>query len=291
MAQKECSTNCIGIVGLGLIGGSLGLDLQAHGFKVHGLVHRSTTAQKARDRGLSQVISTDPQILSDCDLIILALPLDQLLKPSEALIGALPKKAVITDVGSVKAPVLKVWRELHQHFVGSHPMAGNANAGVEAGRKELFKQRPWVSTPESGTDPEALEKVHQLALRLGSQWTTAEAEIHDQAVALISHLPVLISAALLKTLGNERNPSLLTLAKKLASSGFADTTRIGGGNPILGKAMMSNNSAAILRALTSYRWSLEQFEEAILAQHWAQIEAELEQTHTLRPEFLKKSDS
>ena len=289
MEQKTSSTKCIGIVGLGLIGGSLGLDLQSLGFEVHGLVHRSTTAEKAKERGLSQVISTDPKILLDCDLIILALPLDQLLKPSEALINALPQSSVITDVGSVKAPVLEVWKKLHPFYVASHPMAGTAEAGVKAGRLGLFKQRPWVATPEINTNPEALEKIHQIALALGSQWITTEAEMHDQAVALISHLPVLISAALLKTLGNERNPSLLDLAKKLASSGFADTTRIGGGNPDLGAGMMSHNSSAILRALTSYRWSLEQFEEAILTEHWPQIQAELEKTQELRPEFLKKS--
>ena len=289
MMQKSNSSNCIGIVGLGLIGGSLGLDLQALGFEVHGLVHKSTTAEKARKRGLSQVISTDPKILSNCDLIILALPLDQLLEPSQPLIDALPKSAVITDVGSVKEPVLKVWTKLHKRFVASHPMAGNANSGVEAGQKGLFKNRPWIATPDIDTNSEALEKVRQLALALGSQWITAEADMHDQSVALISHLPVIVSAALLRTLGNERNPSLLALARQLASSGFADTTRIGGGNPKLGTAMMANNSSAILRALTSYRWSLEQFEEAILTKHWAEIQAELEKTQALRPEFLEKS--
>ncbi|WP_320666854.1 prephenate/arogenate dehydrogenase [Prochlorococcus sp. MIT 1307] len=286
MTHTKNSSNCIGIVGLGLIGGSLALDLQALGFKVHGLVHRATTATKAKERGLAQVISTDPKILSDCDLIILALPLDQLLKPSQSLLKALPPSAVITDVGSVKAPVLKTWTKLHQRFVASHPMAGNANSGVGAGQIELFKHRPWVATPDTNTDTEALKKVQDLALALSSEWITAEAEMHDQAVALISHLPVLISAALLKTLCNERNPSLLELAKKLASTGFADTTRVGGGNPTLGTGMMENNSSAILRALSSYRWSLEQFEEAMISQHWSQIQAELEKTQTLRPEFL-----
>ena len=289
MAQNKSSPECIGIVGLGLIGGSLGLDLQALGFEVHGLVHKSTTAEKARARGLAQLISTDPKILSDCDLIILALPLDQLLEPSQSLIDALPTSAVVTDVGSVKEPVLKVWRKLHPRFVASHPMAGNANAGVEAGHRGLFKDRHWVTTPDINTNSEALEKIRQLALALGSQWITAKPEMHDQAVALISHLPVLISAALIRTVGNERNPSLLVLARQLASSGFADTTRIGGGNPRLGTAMMENNSPAILRALTSYRWSLEQFEEAILTKHWAEIQAELEKTQILRPEFLENS--
>ncbi len=286
MEQNTKQSNCIGIVGLGLIGGSLGLDLQSLGWTVHGLTHRQLTVNKAKERKLAQVISTDPKILSNCSLVIIALPLAELLKPEPELINALPKSAVITDVGSVKTPVLKVWRKLHPRFIGSHPMAGTAKAGVEAGTKNLFNQRPWISTPEESTDNEALEIVHQLALSLGSQWITAKAEMHDQAVALISHLPVLVSAALLKTIRNEENSSLLALAKDLASSGFADTTRVGGGNPKLGTAMMSNNTAEILRAITSYRSSLEAIEKIILREQWKELESELEKTQAIRPDFV-----
>ena len=289
MAQKKSSqAGCIGIVGLGLIGGSLGLDLQSLGFQVHGLVHKQNTEEQARKRKLAQVISTNPKILSECELIILALPLDQLLKPSDTLINALPQSAVVTDVGSVKAPVLKIWPRLHQHFVASHPMAGTNNAGVNAGRKDLFKNRPWVATPEKNTDPYALEKIRQLALSLGSQWITTEAAIHDQAVAFISHLPVLISAALLKTVNDKNDSSVAALTKSLASSGFADTTRVGGGNPKLGTSMMANNTSAILQALDSYRESLEQLEKIIVSQDWSQMQGELELTQSIRPGFLKE---
>ena len=165
-------------------------------------------------------------------------------------------------------------------------MAGTAQAGVDAGITGLFCGRPWVSTPESMTDPSALEVIHQLAERLGSHWLTADAARHDQAVALISHLPVIISAALLRAVGEERDPAVLDLARTLASSGFADTTRVGGGNPALGTAMASHNTQAVLRSLAAYRWSLEQLEEAILEGHWAQLEKELEKTQLLRPPFL-----
>ena len=96
----------IGVVGLGLIGGSLALDLRAQGLRVQALVHREATAQRARQRGLADQVSTDPAVLADCALVVLALPLDRLLEPSSELLGALPAGAVITDVGSVKGPVL-----------------------------------------------------------------------------------------------------------------------------------------------------------------------------------------
>lgn len=286
MNKTNNSTKCIGIVGLGLIGGSLGLDLQALGYKVHGLVNKVTTAEKAQKRGLAQVISTNTKILADCDLVILALPLNQLIEPSQEIINALPKSAVVTDVGSVKAPILKVWNQLHQHFVASHPMAGNNNSGVEAGQMQLFKNCPWVVTPEKNTSPYDIEEVHKLAQALGCQWITTEAQKHDEAVALISHLPVLISASLLRSMKSEIDPSIVALAESLASSGFADTTRVGGGNPTLGTAMLAHNTSAILKSLKTYSLSLKKFEEEMLSQDWMKILKELEKTKNLRSHFL-----
>ena len=277
----------VGIVGLGLIGGSLGLDLQALGCQVVGLVHRSSTAERALERHLVHQVSTDPVILRDCELIILALPIESLLDPDPGLVAALPPDAVVTDVASVKAPVLEVWRDRHRRFVASHPMAGTAESGVDAGLSGLFRGRPWVATPELATDAEALALVAQLARALGSHWLTATAPCHDQAVALISHVPVLVSAALLRAAGSERDPSVRELACQLASSGFADTTRVGAGNPALGTAMAARNTDAVLRGLAAYRWSLEQLEGAILAGNWAQLERELEHTRALRPAFLE----
>lgn len=282
VTQSQHSTKAIGIVGLGLIGGSLALDLQNLGWHVNALVHRSSTEQRAKERRLAQTISTDPQILSDCSIVILALPINQLLTPSEKLVKSLPQAAVITDVGSVKSSIIKTWGKLHPRFIGSHPMAGTTDSGVDAGTKNLFKDCSWISTPIKGTDKEALEVIKQLAISLGSNWITSDPEIHDQAVALISHLPVLISASLLATLENINNPGVIKLAKVLASSGFADTTRIGGGNPQLGKDMTANNTESILKALTTYRWTLEQFEEIVLASNWVQLEEELKKTKTIR---------
>ena len=280
---------CIGIVGLGLIGGSIGLDLRSHGVEVQGLVHRQQTADRALARGLVSAVSTDPRCLQRCDLVVLALPIPALLQPDPALVDALPRNAVITDVGSVKQPVLDRWKPLHPRFVASHPMAGTALAGVEAGQRDLFRSRPWIATPDAGTEPEALARVQGLASQLGSQWFTAAASQHDQAVALISHMPVLVSAALLRTAGDERDPEIRQLAQALASSGFADTSRIGAGNPELGVAMASSNREAVLKALATYRWSLEQLEDAVLQNNWDQLRRELSRTQELRPGFLKTS--
>ena len=219
--------------------------------------------------------------------MILALPIPLLLNPDPALLEALPRDAVITDVGSVKKPVLEAWNGRHPRFVASHPMAGTAAAGVEAGLAGLFQGRPWIATPDAQTDPDALAVVEAVARDLGCHWLTSGAAQHDQAVALISHLPVLVSAALLRAVGEERDPEIRQLAIALASSGFADTSRVGGGNPDLGVAMASSNREAVLKGLAAYRWSLEQLEEAVLRDNWPQLRQELERTQALRPEFLR----
>ena len=277
---------CVGIVGLGLIGGSIGLDLRSQGIEVQGLVHRSATVERAMERGLVSAVSTDPSCLACCDLVILALPIPALLQPSSELLEALPAGAVVTDVGSVKQPVLEAWNGRHPRFVASHPMAGTAEAGVEAGQRDLFQGRPWIATPDAKTDPAALAVVEDLAGLLGSRWFTAAADQHDQAVALISHMPVLVSAALLRAAGDERDPEIRALARALASSGFVDTSRVGGGNPDLGVAMASSNREAVLKALAAYRWSLEQLEDAVIKSNWDQLQKELTRTQALRPAFL-----
>ena len=253
------------------------------------MVHRDATAERARERGLADVVATDPAVLQGCGLIVLALPLDRLLDPDPALRAALPAEAVLTDVGSVKQPVLERWGHWHPRFVASHPMAGTAQAGVEAGLEGLFSGRPWVATPASaplpGTDPAALDLVQQLAEAVGARWLTCDAAAHDQAVALISHMPVLVSAAQAADRGGAE-AGAQELVRQLASSGFADTSRIGGGNPELGTLMARSNRAAVLQGLAQYRRQLEALEALVEGEDWPALQAELSRCQALRPEFL-----
>ena len=277
----------VGLVGLGLIGGSLGLDLQALGADVRALVHRESTAVRARQRGLAGTVSTDPAVLADCGLVVLALPLDRLLAPDPVLLAALPAEAVVTDVGSVKGPVLAAWDRLPGiRFVASHPMAGTAAAGVEAGESGLFRDRPWVATPVADTEHGALAAVRELALAVGGRWLTCAPDEHDRAVAMISHLPVLVSAALIGTADRGGEGPLAALVRALASSGFADTTRVGGGNPELGTLMARHNREALLAALALYRQEIEALEQLVQAGDWPLLHHFLARTHDLRPAFL-----
>jgi arogenate dehydrogenase (NADP+) len=159
-------------------------------------------------------------------------------------------------------------------------MAGTAQAGVEAGLTGLFAGRPWVATPTDATDPEALAVVRGLAAAVDAEWIECPAADHDQAVALISHLPVLLGAALIEAAGP------VPLARLLASSGFADTSRVGGGNPELGTLMARYNREALLEALARYRTSLEDLEQRVRGGDWPGLAQRLSQAQALRPEFL-----
>jgi arogenate dehydrogenase (NADP+) len=165
-------------------------------------------------------------------------------------------------------------------------MAGTAQAGVEAGQRQLFQGRPWVITPDDNTDPGALEAVGELASAVGSQTVFCTAEAHDRAVALISHLPVLVSAALLEAADRGATGDDQVLARALASSGFADTTRVGGGNPELGTLMCRWNREAVLSALRHYQAGLDTLIEAVQQEDWPALQARLQQGQAIRPDFL-----
>ena len=169
-------------------------------------------------------------------------------------------------------------------------MAGTARSGVEAGQPRLFEGRPWVATPDDHTDPHALLMVRQLAELVGARWITCDAASHDRAVALISHLPVLVSAALLEAADRGARASedgeLPALARSLASSGFADTTRVGAGNPELGTLMARFNQGALLEGLASYRQTITELEAMVERQDWDALRRALERCERLRPDFL-----
>ena len=273
----------IGVVGLGLIGGSLGLDLRQRGHRVVGVAHRQSTVERALQRGLVDEASSDLSCLNGCGLVLLALPLNQLVDPNAALLQALPPQALVLDAGSVKQPVLTAWQHQVPRFVGCHPMAGTAEAGVEAGVAGLFQGRPWVITPtgqESATD---LEMARALGRELGSTVLECDPADHDRAVAFISHMPVLVSAALLQSAAAAEPQGLL---QALASSGFADTTRIGGGNPELGSLMARCNREAVQQALAAYGEALQRFAEQVESEDWTALQQALASAQAARPTFL-----
>ena len=215
--------------------------------------------------------------------MLLALPLNQLVEPKAALLQALPPEALVLDTGSVKQPVLAAWQPQLPRFVGCHPMAGSAEAGVEAGVAGLFQGRPWVITPTGQESLNDLEMARALGRELGSTVLECDPADHDRAVAFISHMPVLVSAALLQSAAAAEPQGLL---QALASSGFADTTRIGGGNPELGSLMARCNREAVQQALAAYGKALQRMAEQVESEDWTALQQALASAQVARPTFL-----
>jgi arogenate dehydrogenase (NADP+) len=276
----------IGIVGLGLIGGSLGLDLRAFGHQVLGVSRHSETCQRAIERGVVDEASINMTLLAAADVVFICTPLAAIAPTVQQLIPHLSPDSIITDVGSVKTAVLEEVAPLWHNFVGGHPMAGTAENGIEAAVSGLFTGNPYVLTPVETTPPTAVKIVEEIVRSLTSRVYFCRPEDHDRAVAWISHLPVMVSASLIDACMSEADPAVLELAQQLASSGFRDTSRVGGGNPELGVMMARYNQESLLRSLMSYRHSLDQLIAQIEQEDWQSLEERLKQTQLERPKFL-----
>ncbi|MGK7958022.1 MAG: prephenate/arogenate dehydrogenase [Crocosphaera sp.] len=275
----------IGIIGLGLIGGSLGFDLRNCGHTVYGVSRKERTCQRAVERGVVDYANVNLNSLSTVDIIFICTPINLISITLKQLTSYLKQEVIITDVGSVKTPIVKECELLWTNFVGGHPMAGTAKQGIEAAQKNLFENAPYVITPTEKTPIKSIKILESLANSLGSNVYTCSPEIHDQAVAWISHLPVMISASLISACREEKDKTVLELAQKLASSGFRDTSRVGGGNPELGVMMAQSNKTALLHTLQGYRQQLDDITEYIKSEQWEALEKLLIMTQEGRVPF------
>ena len=278
----------IGIVGLGLIGGSLGLDLRAQGYQVLGVSRQEQTCQRAIERGVVDDASTNLTLLAAADVVFICTPIATIAPTVQQLVPHLSPDTVITDVWSVKAAVVEQVTPLWHNFVGGHPMAGTAESGIEAALSGLFAGNPYVLTPIESTPAPAVKRLEEIVRSLTSCLYFCRPEDHDRAVAWISHLPVMVSASLIDACMSEADPTVLELAQQLASSGFRDTSRVGGGNPELGLMMARYNRESLLRSLLSYRHSLDQIIELIEQENWQSLEKKLQQTQSHRPPFVSQ---
>ncbi len=275
----------IGIVGLGLIGGSLGLDLRAKGHRVLGVSRNPMTCRIAIERGAADAAQTDAVLLNTADVVFLCTPLGVMKQTAQAILPNLQTQAILTDVGSVKQSIVNDLEPLWPNFVGGHPMAGTEFTGIGAAIPHLFRDRPYVLTPTAQTQPAAVDCLKTLVTDLGSRLYECSPAQHDRAVAWISHLPVMVSASLIHACLSEPEPDTLQLAQALASSGFRDTSRVGGGNPELGRMMAQYNQTELLRSLQGYRQALDHVMALVEQQQWESIEQLLATNHAARPEF------
>ena len=220
----------VAILGLGLIGGSLGLALRQAGpeqVEVTGFARRATTGELALQMGAVDKLADTPQAaVQDADFVFLCTPVLQMLPMAEAVLPVMKPGAVLTDVGSTKGWFVQKILSLlpqHIHYIGGHPMAGRERSGMEAAQADLFRDKWFIFTPLPDTPPALMERLRQLIQLTGAKTAELDEQTHDQVTAVISHVPHVVAAGLVQVLRTQNNPALTAC---FIGGGFRDTTRI-----------------------------------------------------------------
>jgi prephenate dehydrogenase len=237
----------IAIVGLGLIGGSLARALTRAGYGVIGVDRESVRRRAVRAGAVAGTAGT-VEAAARMDVIVLAAPPEANLR----LLGRLARVArpglAITDVGSVKRPIVEEARRLGlDGFVGGHPMAGTEGAGFLASSPDLFLRRPWALTP--ARDAAAARRVRSLVLAVGARPVEVEPAAHDRAVAFLSHLPQVVAWALA---GAAASDEVAARWLSLAGPGFHDMTRLARSPRALWREILGQNDREVSRALVAF---------------------------------------
>ena len=253
----------ITILGPGLIGGSLAFALRRGGADHVTLwARRPEAVGEIVAAGCADIATADvAAAVNDADFVVLCVPVGAMPALGTAIAPHLRRDCVVTDVGSVKGPVLAGLRPVFQdraRFVGSHPMAGSANTGLSAASATLFDGTTCIVTPEADSDATALAEVCAFWKGVGCRVVELPATEHDECVALVSHLPHLLAAALVNTVA-QRNEH----AFRVVGPGFRDTTRVAGGPPAMWREILRENAAAVLPAIDALIAKLADFRHTL----------------------------
>lgn len=252
----------VAIVGTGLIGGALGMALRQSGVVRRVLASDADlkVAQRAVERGAADEAVVDPRSLRAAEVIIVSTPLDRIAQTCTALGPHLAPDAIVTDTGSVKAPVVRAVERSTSpfRFVGGHPMAGTEGQGIEHADPAFLRGRPYLLTPTGFTDREAVAAIADLVRAVGMVPVVMQPEVHDRLVALVSHLPYVLACAAVLTAASE--PESL----EIGGPTFRELARLAH-NPVdLWDQITRLNRDEVLRAVQQFREQLDRLEAALV---------------------------
>lgn len=277
---RTFSEDTLGVVGVGLIGGSIAAALRSRGFRgrVVGVGRSLQRLQAARDRGLIDEATTDlAETARRCRFLVFCTPVDRIVAGVRAAAAHAQPGTLCTDAGSVKGPIceaLSCGLPPGITFIGSHPLAGSEQQGCEHADASLFAGRVCVVTPTETTPAHELERLRAFWEFLGARVIELAAEQHDRLVAVTSHLPHVAAAAVARVLPEE--------GRGLTATGFRDTTRIASGDPALWTGILLHNAEPVLAALSALADCLEEFRRALASRDAAALESALRIAKTNR---------
>jgi prephenate dehydrogenase len=275
------------IVGIGLIGGSIGLTLKSlrnFKFNIFGIARSQETVDKAKKIGAIDEGSTElnPEMISNADLVFIATPVKTIVPTLEKLAPLLKKEAIVTDVGSTKFEIVNAAENIlkNAHFIGGHPMTGSEVTGIGAASNNLFNNSYYILTPTNKTDTKAYEKLHSIVAALGSKVIAIDPIEHDEIMSIISHLPHAISASLVNLAkaakGDKANLLLLT------AGGFRDMTRIAASDPDIWVDICLTNRNFIIKAIDKFIEELDDLKSFIKNSQADSLNAKFSQAREIR---------
>lgn len=276
----------VAIVGVGLLGGSLGLALKARdaATRIVGVGRRQSSLDEALSTGAVDEVTLDPaEGVRGADLVVLCTPVCTFEPVIQRIAPALSPKALVTDVGSTKAQAVRVAERLLKgkaRFVGSHPIAGSERSGPAFARADLYDGKLCILTPTARSDAEALDALDALWRSVGMRTVRMSPAAHDKALARVSHLPHAVAALLVDV---QRAKQL-----DLAGTGFIDATRIAGGDPAMWRDICLTNRSALLAAVDEMAGALAQFRALVHAGDGAGLETLFQSAQAKRAEMLEK---
>ena len=250
----------VGIIGLGLIGGSLALALRhlSRSIEVIGVAKRAESAAEASQRGAVDRASTDLADLSDCDIVVIATPIEEIAVVMERLGPVVATETLITDVASVKRPVLDWAQRLPNpsRFLGGHPVAGKTRTGLAASDAAIFAHEPWIFTPVEGQDVRPFDTWFEIVRAIGGTVSFMRADEHDRQMAFLSHLAFVVSAAFSETIQKNADPTV-------GGPGYRSLVRLAGGDPSMYEAIARENRDALVDAIDRFDAVLHRYRQRI----------------------------
>ncbi len=285
------------IVGLGLMGGSLGLAIKKNNLArtVVGLVRREKTVRDAQGRHIVDLVTLDVKALAGADLVVFAGPVSTTPLLFESLLPYLPKRCLLTDVGSTKEALVKTMHRLVSRanaqgrqltFIGAHPMAGSEKAGVLAARDDLYDQSVCLLINDHVAQPRAMVLLQRFWKKVGcAKVLTLRAKDHDRLTAMTSHLPHAVAASLARLAQQQSDRDGRT--QWLLSSGFRDTTRIAGGLPSMWSGIFLSNRREVIQALAKMEGMLARFKTLLQKEDEAGLKLFLEEAQQFRQKVEK----